>query len=72
VVLVMGLSPAVEGEEMRVRVPGFEAGDRTDIVLPATQEALLRRTLRWAGQWFWCCLGALAVNRRRLRAHPEA
>ena len=37
----MGLSPDVEGEELKVDVPGFLGGDRTDIGLPATQRALL-------------------------------
>jgi beta-glucosidase len=41
VVLVLGLSPRLEGEEMPVRVPGFDTGDRTDLQLPAPQEALL-------------------------------
>jgi len=43
VVLVMGLSPALEGEEMPVTVAGFAGGDRTDIRLPRPQEELLRR-----------------------------
>jgi beta-glucosidase len=41
VVLVLGLSPRLEGEEMNVREPGFLGGDRTDIKLPARQQALL-------------------------------
>jgi beta-glucosidase len=41
VVLVMGLSPRLEGEEMRVDVSGFAGGDRVDIGLPAAQERLL-------------------------------
>jgi beta-glucosidase len=43
VVLVMGLSPALEGEEMPVEVDGFIGGDRTDISLPRPQEELLRQ-----------------------------
>ena len=42
VVLVLGLSSQLEGEEMTVREPGFVGGDRTDIKLPARQEALLQ------------------------------
>jgi beta-glucosidase len=42
VVLVLGLSPRLEGEELPVRVPGFDRGDRTDLELPAEQDALLR------------------------------
>ena len=42
VVMFLGLSPRLEGEEMPVQVPGFAGGDRTDIALPAMQEELLR------------------------------
>ena len=41
VVLMLGLSSTLEGEEMNVREPGFLGGDRTDIKLPARQQALL-------------------------------
>ncbi|HTT67515.1 MAG TPA: glycoside hydrolase family 3 C-terminal domain-containing protein [Gemmatimonadales bacterium] len=41
VVLCLGLSPRLEGEEMPVHVPGFEGGDRTSLDLPAPQEQLL-------------------------------
>jgi beta-glucosidase len=41
VVLVLGLSSQLEGEEMNVHEPGFLGGDRTDIKLPARQQALL-------------------------------
>ena len=43
VVVVMGLSPALEGEEMPVDVAGFAGGDRTDIRLPRPQEELLKQ-----------------------------
>ena len=42
VVLVLGLSPQLEGEEMPIDIDGFAGGDRTDITLPAPQERLLR------------------------------
>jgi beta-glucosidase len=41
VVVVLGISAALEGEEMTVSVEGFRGGDRTDIGLPKGQEALL-------------------------------
>ncbi|HEX3249758.1 MAG TPA: glycoside hydrolase family 3 C-terminal domain-containing protein, partial [Pyrinomonadaceae bacterium] len=41
VVLVLGLSSRLEGEEMNVHEPGFLGGDRTDIKLPARQQGLL-------------------------------
>ena len=41
VVLVLGLSSRLEGEEMNVREPGFLGGDRVNIDLPARQQGLL-------------------------------
>jgi beta-glucosidase len=42
VVMVMGLSPRLEGEQMdEVEVPGFLGGDRLDIDLPAPQRELM-------------------------------
>src|SRR5215813_4680745 len=42
VIMVLGISPALEGEEMSVNVAGFRGGDRTDISLPKAQEDLLK------------------------------
>jgi beta-glucosidase len=42
IVMVLGISPAVEGEEMEVKLEGFRGGDRTDISLPKAQEELLK------------------------------
>ena len=41
VIFAGGLSPALEGEQMEVELPGFKGGDRTDIELPAVQRELL-------------------------------
>ncbi|MDQ2640248.1 MAG: glycoside hydrolase family 3 C-terminal domain-containing protein [Pseudomonadota bacterium] len=41
VVFVGGLTSQIEGEEMRVDLPGFAGGDRTDLRLPASQQQLL-------------------------------
>lgn len=46
VVLCMGLSARLEGEEMPVRVEGFKGGDRLDIRLPASQRELIREIHR--------------------------
>jgi beta-glucosidase len=43
VVVVLGLSANVEGEEMKVEAAGFAGGDRTSIDLPAPQQQLLER-----------------------------
>ncbi len=41
VILVLGLSQRLEGEEMPIKIDGFLGGDRTNLNLPATQESLL-------------------------------
>ncbi|HEX6046839.1 MAG TPA: glycoside hydrolase family 3 C-terminal domain-containing protein [Pyrinomonadaceae bacterium] len=41
-VLVLGISARLEGEEMPVQIEGFRGGDRTEISLPKSQEALLK------------------------------
>jgi beta-glucosidase len=43
IVLCLGLSPRLEGEEQKVPAPGFEGGDRVDLGLPRTEEDLLRK-----------------------------
>jgi beta-glucosidase len=40
VVLVLGLSQRLEGEEMPIKIEGFSGGDRTNLNLPASQEKL--------------------------------
>jgi beta-glucosidase len=49
VVFVGGISPSLEGEEMRVSEPGFRGGDRTSIELPQAQRDVLA-TLHKAGK----------------------
>ena len=41
VVMVLGLSARIEGEQMKVKAEGFASGDRTSLELPAPQEKLL-------------------------------
>jgi beta-glucosidase len=41
VVAFAGLSPQLEGEEMKIKIDGFEGGDRTSLELPAPQQKLL-------------------------------
>ena len=43
IVFVGGISPQLEGEEMKVDYPGFNGGDRTSIELPAVQTALMQK-----------------------------
>jgi beta-glucosidase len=41
VVAFVGLSPQLEGEEMPIKIDGFDGGDRTSLELPAPQQKLL-------------------------------
>lgn len=41
VILVLGLSQRLEGEEMPIKIDGFVGGDRTNLNLPLVQEQLL-------------------------------
>jgi len=41
IVAFVGLTAWLEGEEMPLHVPGFQGGDRTEIVLPEAQNRLL-------------------------------
>ena len=43
VIMCMGLSPRLEGEEMNVPVDGFMGGDRTNLDLPEIQEDLIKK-----------------------------
>ena len=64
VVAVVGITSRLEGEEMKVDVPGFKGGDRTSLNLPADEEALLG-ALKGAGKPLVVVLmngSALAVN----------
>ena len=64
VVLVLGLTANLEGEEMRVQIPGFRGGDRTSIDLPAPQQQLLEKVVAVGKPTVLVLLNgsALAVN----------
>ena len=64
VVAVVGITSKLEGEEMKVDVPGFRGGDRTSLNLPEEEEALLG-ALKASGKPLIVVLmngSALAVN----------
>ncbi|HSK12435.1 MAG TPA: glycoside hydrolase family 3 C-terminal domain-containing protein [Phnomibacter sp.] len=43
IIFAGGISPQLEGEEMRVNFAGFDGGDRTSILLPAVQTELMKK-----------------------------
>src|SRR6185436_5300111 len=64
VVMFLGLTANLEGEEMRVQIAGFRGGDRTTIDLPSTQQQLLERIVKLGKPTVLVLLNgsALAVN----------
>jgi beta-glucosidase len=48
VVMVMGLSAGLEGEEMPIRIEGFAGGDRTSLDLPRVQQSLMEKVVQAA------------------------
>jgi len=72
VVMVMGLSPSLEGEEMPVHVEGFSGGDRTDIGLPGTQERLLRQIHATGKPVVLVLMGGSAIAVNWAQAHVPA
>jgi beta-glucosidase len=63
-IVVAGISPRLEGEEMRVRMEGFEGGDRTRLALPESMQTLIK-SLHATGKPIILVLtsgSALAVN----------
>jgi beta-glucosidase len=42
IIMCLGITPRLEGEEMRVSIDGFSGGDRTRIDLPDVQEELIK------------------------------
>ena len=69
IVFVGGLTGDVEGEEMKVSFPGFAGGDRTDLLLPRSQQKLLD-ALQATGKPIVLVLtagSALAVDREQAK-----
>ena len=70
VILVLGLSQRLEGEEMAIKIDGFSGGDRTNLNLPAAQEKLLDAVAA-TGKPVIVVLtsgGALAINKAQDKA----
>ncbi|PPU96991.1 glycoside hydrolase family 3 protein [Xanthomonas hyacinthi] len=72
VVAFVGLSPDVEGEELRIDVPGFDGGDRNDLALPAPQQALLERAKASGKPLVVVLMSGSAVALNWARQHADA
>jgi len=72
IVLCLGLTARLEGEEMPVKIPGFSGGDRTGIDLPAPQEHLLERIVRLGKPTVLVLLSGSAVAVNWAQQHVPA
>lgn len=72
IVLIAGLSPRLEGEEMKVAVPGFEGGDRTRLDLPEIQERLIQKIAALGKPTVLVLLNGSAVAINWARDHVPA
>ncbi|MBN2633133.1 MAG: glycoside hydrolase family 3 C-terminal domain-containing protein [Bacteroidales bacterium] len=70
VILVLGLSQRLEGEEMSIKIDGFLGGDRTNLNLPAVQEQLLEAVTATGKPVIVVLMngGALSVNKAQEKA----
>lgn len=64
IVFVGGISPRLEGEDLKVKVPGFLGGDKTDLNLPEVQTNLLKELKKLGKPMVLVLLNgsALAIN----------
>ena len=64
ILFVGGISPRLEGEEMRVTIDGFKGGDRTNIEVPTIQKEMVK-ALKATGKpvvYVLCTGSAIALN----------
>ena len=63
-IFVGGLSPELEGEELKVELDGFHGGDRTSIDLPRIQEGMLMKIKKMGKPvvFILCSGGAVALD----------
>ena len=72
VVAFVGLSPQLEGEEMPIKIEGFNGGDRTSIGLPAPQQKLLEAVAATGKPLIVVLQSGSAVNLKWANEHAAA
>jgi beta-glucosidase len=72
VLMFLGLSPRLEGEEMKVQVEGFSGGDRVRLGIPRVQEALLQKVSALGKPVVLVLLNGSAVAVNWAREHVPA
>ncbi|MDX9881787.1 MAG: glycoside hydrolase family 3 C-terminal domain-containing protein [Prolixibacteraceae bacterium] len=72
VVLVLGLSQRIEGEEMPVKLKGFERGDRTLLDLPDNQQELLEAVAATGKPVILVIMAGSAISVNWAQEHVDA
>jgi beta-glucosidase len=72
VILAVGLTARLEGEEMPVELPGFKGGDRTNLDLPASQQRLVERITALGKPTVLVLLNGSALSVRWANDHVPA
>ncbi len=72
VVLCVGLNSSLEGEEMKVAIPGFAGGDRTTLDLPAHQAKLLDSMLGTGKPVIMVLVNGSALGLKTAKEHASA
>jgi beta-glucosidase len=72
VVAFVGLSTNLEGEQMKVDLPGFAGGDRTSLDLPSAQQNLLERVVPTGKPLVVVLLNGSALSVNWAKQHADA
>jgi beta-glucosidase len=71
-IAVVGITSQLEGEEMKVEVPGFKGGDRTSLDLPKQEEDLLEALKRTGKPLIVVLMNGSALSVNWAKAHANA
>jgi beta-glucosidase len=71
-IVCVGLNSNLEGEESRVKIPGFSGGDRTDLALPEPQKKLLQTVFQSHKPVIVVLLNGSALGVKEAKAHAQA
>ncbi len=72
VIAAVGITSRLEGEEMPVHEPGFLGGDRTNLEMPAPEEALLRAVAATGKPLVVVLMNGSALAVKWEKAHADA
>ncbi len=72
VIAFVGLTPELEGEEMPVKLEGFNGGDRTSISLPRVQEDMLKAVAATGKPIIVVLLNGSAISAAWAKEHAAA